>query len=413
MIAQEIVNEDLYARRGANVKGSRIDAIMSALEKVERDVIPLAQGCPGLEALPVEAMQEMWEVVLAREGAKLFNYSTTEGDDDLRAFMVDRLRSQGVRAEIDNLLITTGGMQGADLVCKLMVDPGDPVIVETPSYSNVLATIHNYGGRLVTVPVDGEGMIVEAVEERIEECQRMGRPAKLIYVIPTFQNPSGTTMSLARRERLLEVAKRHGLLIMEDDPYRDLSFDGQAPPSLLSLDDEGGTVLHVNTFSKTISPGLRTGWVAAPVNVIQKMVLARHSMDTCTNTPGQRLTSEFCCSGRLEPYIEKLIAVYRAKKERMLASLEDQFGNERARWSNPGGGFFIWLTLEDGLSTERLLDIALEEGVAFVPGSAFDFHKETSHELRLCFAYPPLSDIDLGIRRLKKAVDRYRSEHGG
>jgi 2-aminoadipate transaminase len=411
MIAQDIVDKRLYARRGANIRGSRIDAMLSILARVERDVISLAMGCPAPEGLPVEAMQEMWEVVLARYGADLFDYSATEGDDNLRAFLVERLRAEGVTLGIDNILITTGGMQGIDLVCKLFVHPDDPVIVESPSYSNGLAAINNYGGRILTVPADEEGLVIEAVEERVEECQRTGRPARLIYVIPTFQNPGGTTMPLKRREQLLEMARRHRLLILEDDPYRDLSFGEPAPPSLLSLDDSG-TVLHVNTFAKTVSPGLRTGWVAAPKNVIAKMVLARHSMDTCTSTLSQKLTSEFCCSGRLEKHIETLIALYRARKERMIAALERDFGDGQARWTSPGGGFFIWFTLEEGLSSERLLEIALEEGVAFVPGSAFDFHQKTTHQMRLCFAYPTLKAIERGIHRLRKAVDRYRAEQG-
>ncbi|MGQ9626582.1 MAG: aminotransferase-like domain-containing protein [Anaerolineae bacterium] len=410
MIAQDIFNTSLYSRLGADIRGSRIDEISNSVANVGRDVISLAPGCPSPETLPAEELAQIWEKLIAREGPALFNYaSTTEGEAALRAFLAEKLRSEGAALEMENVLITTGGMQGLDLACKLLVEPGDAVLVETPAYSNGLAAIHNYGGQPCHVPGDDEGLLPEAVEEAVMALRREGRPVKLIYTVPTFQNPGGTTMPLERRERFLELARKHGLLILEDDPYRDLSFYGPPPPSLLSLDGAGGTVVHVSTFAKNISPGLRVGWVAAPAETIRKMALARHSMDICTNTPGQKIVTEFCLSGELERHIQGLIPAYRARKERMLASLEGRFGG-LARWTDPGGGFFIWLTFDESVSAERLLDFALEEGVAFVPGSAFDAYKETSNDMRLCFAYPNLEEIDLGIERLRRAFDRYREE---
>jgi 2-aminoadipate transaminase len=304
-------------------------------------------------------------------------------------------------------------MQALDLVFKLFVDPGDRVIVERPTYANAIATIHAYEGRFLEVPLDQEGLVVEELERALESG---ASPApRIAYVIPTFQNPGGVTLSLDRRRRLLDLARRHGLLLVEDDAYREVRFEGEPIPSLFALDAGAGNVLSLNTFSKTLAPGLRIGWVAGPEPVIQKMIFARHAMDTCSNVLAQRMVARYLASGALDDNIARLNAHYRAKRDLMLAALEEQFGGlPGVRWTRPEGGWFIWMTLPPQVDAQRLFELAVEEGVAFVPGHAFAGEDTASlrSALRLNFTCPPSDHLALGISRLRRAYDRLVGQEG-
>jgi len=392
---------DRYATRAAGIVGSVIDASTSIIQSRRNDVVRLAMGSPAADFVPVALFEELL-VAVAREGAGAFDYGPTEGDEALRAELLRDLAARGEEVSPSSLLITTGGMQGIDLVCKLFVGPGDLVVVESPTYTNATATISSYEGRMIEVPCDADGMDVDALAERVAAA---GAPPKLIYTIPTFQNPSGTTLPLARRERLIDLAERWGSLILEDDPYSWLRFEGDALPSLRALAAGRVPLIAVHTFSKVLAPGLRVGWTIADPAVIARMVDARQSMDTCTNTLQQRLVARFLAARHLDDHVTGLRVEYRRRKLAMQAALREELAGHGARWTDPGGGFFLWLTLPDGMSTSALFPAALDAGVAFVPGAAFSISGAFPNALRLAFSAEDPARASEGVRRLRQAID--------
>ena len=362
---------------------------------------------PGRGPFPVDELGKLAAQVFQEEGPAALNYGPTEGELALRKEIAKATREEGVHVDIDQILITTGGMQGLDLAMKLLVDPGDAVVVETPTYANAICTIANYEGQFLSIPVDEHGMRVEELAELLATGKV--RP-KLVYAIPTFQNPTGVTMSVARRRLLLDLAEEYRFLIVEDDPYSRLRYDGEPLPSLFALDGGRGRVVAVHTFAKILSPGLRVGWVLGPVATIRRMVAAKHSMDTCTNQLGQKIVARFSASGQLGAYIASLKESYRYRRDLMLAALEKHFGDaEGVSWNRPDGGFFIWLWLPGRVSADELLRVALKQGLAFVPGSAFaptdDDRRCLRNALRLNFTFPDPGQIQEGIARLRRAYD--------
>jgi 2-aminoadipate transaminase len=292
-------------------------------------------------------------------------------------------------------------MQGIDLACKLFVDPGDLVVVESPTYTNGSATVLSYGGELLEAAVDADGMIVEALPELVE---RAGRQPKAIYTIPNFQNPSGTTMSPARRSALLDLARGWGAVVIDDDPYGSLRFAGRDVPSLRELGGGEPAVFSVRTFSKVLAPGLRVGWVDAAPELGQLLINAKQAMDTCTNLPAQRLVARFLADGHLAAHLNGLRDEYRRRKIAMQEALSEQLG-DIATWTDPAGGFFLWVTLPSDVDTGKLFEVALAEGVAFIPGSAFSPSGRFGNALRLCFASTTPDRTVEGVRRLRRAID--------
>lgn len=308
----------------------------------------------------------------------------------------------------ERLLITSGGMQGLDLACKLFVEPGSLVVAESPTYTNGTAVITSYEGRILEAPVDADGMVVEALPELVAAA---GRTPRLIYVIPQFQNPSGATLSLARRQRLLELAAEWGAVVLEDDPYELLRFSGEPLPSLEALNDGSARVVGVRTFSKFLAPGLRVGWVTADAPIVEVMVHAKQGLDTCTNVPMQRLVAAYLERGLLAGHLERIRAEYRDRKLAMQSGLERRFGDLGAHWTDPEGGFFLWLTLPDSIDTRALFSRALAEGVAYIPGPAFSVSGRFRNALRLCFASTGRTRTDLGLERLRAAIDGFAAQH--
>jgi 2-aminoadipate transaminase len=394
---------DLYAPRAVGITGSVIDASTSLLAGQAHDVVRLAMGSPAPEAIPTDTFADLLADLTAQD-ASAFDYAATEGDPALRDALTAFLAAHGTPVQAQELLITSGGMQGLDLVCKLFVGPGDLVAVESPTYTNGTATISGYEGEMLEVPGDEDGMDVGALEQLVAE---RGRAPKLIYTIPTFQNPSGTTLSRPRRERLVELAARWDAVILEDDPYSLLRFEGEALPSLRELADGRARVIGVHTFSKILAPGLRVGWVVAEPDVIARMVDARQSMDTCTAPPMQRLVARFLADGHADAHLEHLRAAYRERKRSMQQALELELGRCGARWTDPHGGFFLWLTLPEAIDTEMLFPHALAEGVAYIPGPAFSITGRFANALRLAFSAEPPHRAHDGIRRLARAIDQH------
>lgn len=392
------------ADRASGLVGSVIDSSTSLLQQQSHDVVRFAMGSPAAEAIPSRVLAEVAAATLGKADA--FDYAATEGDPPLREALLDALSGTTDETSPDRLTVTAGGMQGLDLVCKLFVDPGDLVVVESPTYTNGSATALSYGADLLEVPVDADGMVVDALPDLV---RRAGRAPTAIYAIPTFQNPSGATLSLSRRLRLLDLAREWGSILIDDDPYALLRFEGADLPSLRELGGGDPLVFSVRTFSKTIAPGLRVGWVDAAPELQPLLVNAKQAMDTCTNLPGQRLVTGFLAGGHLAGHLVTQRAEYLRRKEAMQAALAEHLGGlPGARWTDPQGGFFLWVTLP-GVDTQALFEVALAEGVAFIPGRAFSPSGRFPDALRLCFASVPPDRIREGVARLRRAVERLPS----
>ncbi len=391
--------------RAADLVGSVIDSSTSLLARQTHDVVRFAMGSPAPEAIPAARLEQIADEVMGADSPDAFDYAATEGDPALREALLAELAGTTDETTPDRLLITSGGMQGLDLGFKLFVDPGDLVVVESPTYTNGSATALSYQATLLEAPTDDQGLDVGELERLV---QQGGRTPKAIYTIPTFQNPSGSTLSTARRQRLLELARAWGSVVIDDDPYGMLRFAGDALPSLHELADGDPLVFSVRTFSKIVAPGLRVGWVDADPTLQQLLINAKQAMDTCTNLPMQRLLAGFLRGGHLGEHLAQQRAVYRERKVAMQDALAQHFAG-RARWTDPDGGFFLWVTFDEGVDTQALFEPALAAGVAFVAGNAFSPGKRFPNALRLCFASTGPDRIREGVARLARAVDRMTS----
>jgi 2-aminoadipate transaminase len=394
------------ARRAASIPGSVIDSSTSLLQRQTHDVVRFAMGSPAPEAIPAEAFAEILPRVLESDPSGAFDYGPTEGEARFIAALLPFLAESGISAEPDEILITAGGMQGLDLTTKLFVDPGDLVVVEAPTYTNGTATISSYEAAMLEVPTDDYGMAVEELPAMVEST---GRLPRLIYVIPNFQNPAGTTLSLERRQLLLELAHQWNAVILEDDPYGMLRFEGTSLPGLRELSGGSPNVVTVYTLSKVLAPGLRLGWVLADPPVIAKMIDAKQGMDTCANVPLQRLAAAFIEEGRMTAHLDGLRVVCRENKQAMQSALAEHLG-DAVSWTDPAGGFFLWLTFPAHIDAARLSTVALEEGVAFIPGPAFSVSGRFSNALRLSFASNPGARTAEGVMRLRRALERVYGE---
>jgi len=388
------------ARRASGLIGSVIDSSTSLLQKQSHDIVRFAMGSPAADAVPAAILAGVAEAGLGAGDADAYDYAASEGDPALRAALLEALVGTTDETTAERLFITAGGMQGLDLACKLYVDPGDLVVVESPTYTNGSATALSYGAELLEVPVDDNGMVVEALPDLLA-----GRRPKVIYTIPTFQNPSGSTMSLARRTALLELARELGAVVIDDDPYGMLRFEGAELPSLRRLADGDPLVFSVRTFSKIIAPGLRVGWLDVAPELHELLISAKQAMDTCTNLPAQRLVTGFLTGGHLHEHLATQRQQYRRRKAAMQEALTTHLGDV-ARWTDPEGGFFLWVTLTNGVDTQALFETALAEGVAYIPGPAFSPGGHFADALRLCFASTDPDRIHEGVARLRRAIDK-------
>ena len=393
MMTKERV-EYRFARRLAGMGASAIREILKVTEQPE--VISFAGGLPAPELFPVEELARAHAEVFAEEGAQACQYSTTEGWWPLREWIAGRMRERGVReAAPKRVLITSGSQQGIDLVGKIFLEPGDTVVVENPCYLAALQVFRGYEARLVAVGSDDEGMRVEEVERAIEGAA--SRP-KVIYVVSQFHNPKGTTLNFERRRRLLEVARRYSVPVVEDDPYGELRYSGATIPPLAALDDEG-LVIYLSTFSKTLSPGMRVGWAHASDEIFRALVRAKQAADLHTNTIQQRAAARLLASFDFDAHVERIKTVYGERRDAMLAALAEHFP-AGSRWTRPEGGLFLWAELPEGVRAEDLFEEAIAARVAFVPGAPF-FAADPRHNfMRLNFSNSSIGAIEAGIKRL-------------
>ncbi|MGB3185262.1 MAG: PLP-dependent aminotransferase family protein [Ornithinimicrobium sp.] len=389
------------ADRTHGLVGSVIDSSTALLAAQSHDIVRFAMGSPAAEAIPTQALAEVSRTALAVGRADAFDYAATEGDMPLREALVQMLEGTSDATSLDRVTITSGGMQGLDLACKLFVNPGDYVSVESPTYTNGSGTALSYQARLLELPVDGDGMVID---DLVAQAEHSGHRPKVIYTVPTFQNPSGASMSLARRRQLLDVAQDWGSVVLDDDPYGMLRFAGDDVPSLHELAAGDPLVFSVRTFSKIIAPGLRVGWVDTDPCLQQLLINAKQAMDTCTNLPAQRLVEGFLRGDYLTEHLAAMRTAYLERKEAMQQALDEHFC-DIARWTDPEGGFFLWVTFDPPIDTEALFEVALAQGVAYIPGNAFSPSRHFPDALRLCFASTPPARIAEGVARLRRAVD--------
>ena len=393
--------EDFFSLQARALRPTAIEAIHKLLE--EPGMRSLAGAWPDPAVFPVRDIAGIISKLLAESGGALLQYGSTRGNVGLRRALADMaFRREGLQCTAEQILITSGSAQGLDLACRTFINPGDVVLVGLPSYFGGTATIASHGGRMVGIALDERGIRMDMMEERLLALQQADQPVKAVYVIPNFQNPTGVTLSLNRRRKLLELAGQFGFMIFEDDPYGELRFEGQHQPSLLALDDRG-CVVHLRSTSKTFSPGMRVAWAGGDPDVITRMEQFKQASDISTNTVSQMVLLELITSGCLEEGIERGRAHYRSKRDLMLGLMQDHFPAE-VSWTRPAGGFFTFVTLPQRIDADDLLAEALQQKIAYVSGPAFFVDGGGRNSLRLSYSQAPVEDIAAAIPCLGKLI---------
>jgi len=390
----------LFAARTRVMKSSAMRDLMAVTARPE--VISLAGGLPDTSTFPPETFAAVATRVAHESSARALQYGPTDGLAETKDCIAQVMAADGMTVDPEDLMVTTGGQQVIDLVCKALVDPGDVVVTEAPTYPGAVPTLSSYEAEVVQVDMDADGMRVDLLEEVLERLEREGRRPKFIYTIPSFQNPAGVTMSLERRRRLVEIAHERELLVLEDNPYSLLRYEGTPLPPLYALDG-GVFVMYLGTFSKILSPGIRLGWVSAPPPVLEKLNLGKQAADLCTSTLSQLLVKAYFETNDWRDYVESLTEIYRTRRDTMLDALAEFFPPQ-TEWTRPAGGLFIWATLPDFIDTTDLLARALRDNVAFVPGEAAYLDGRGRSSMRLNFSASNEDAIREGVRRIGKVV---------
>ncbi|MGB9833130.1 MAG: PLP-dependent aminotransferase family protein, partial [Caldisericum exile] len=386
-----------FSTRSKGMKASAIRKLLNLINNPE--IISLAGGMPDPTLFPKEILGEIAKDVTVNHGGKALQYGPTEGIQPLRETIVNLAHKEGIDSvAIENVLVTTASQQGLDLVGRIFVDPGDTILVEAPTYVGGLQAFHAVQANFVTVPLDEDGLNTDALQSTLDDLANKGINPKFIYVIPNFQNPAGVTMTLERRKKLLDISHKSNLIILEDDPYGDIYFEGEKLPSLIEL-DKIGNVIALRTFSKILAPGLRLGWIIADTEVIKKISIAKQGADLCSPSLTQYIADKFIRDGHLDSYLELVRKNYKIKKDAMLSALEKYFP-AGCSWTKPHGGMFVWASVPEYIDTDALFIEAVQEKVAYVIGSAFYPYGEDKHHMRLNFTLSTPEQIDEGIRRL-------------
>jgi 2-aminoadipate transaminase len=389
----------LFAERTRGMKSSVMRDLMAITERPE--VISLAGGLPDTSTFPARLFDEV-QARVAAASAKALQYGPTEGTAAVRECIRQVMAAEAMSVDPDDVLVTTGGQQVIDLVCKTLLDPGDVVIAEGPTYPGAVPTFAAYQADVVQIPMDDDGMRIDLFEAALARLDAEGRRPKFVYTIPSFQNPAGVTMSVERRRRLVEVAHEREMLVLEDNPYGLLRYEGDPPPTLHSLDG-GNFVIYLGTFSKILSPGLRLGWAAAPRPILEKMNLGKQGADLCSATLSQHWVAGYFDAAPWQPYVAQLAELYRGRRDVLLGALEQHFPPS-AVWTRPRGGLFVWATLPEYIDTTDLLARALREDVAFVPGRGAYLDGRGGSEMRLNFSGVSDEQLREGVRRIARVV---------
>lgn len=395
-----------YSDRIKDIRPSAIREILK-YAATHPGVIALSTGSPSDEAVPVEELRQISEWIFREMPLAGLQYSMTEGYPALRESTKKRLKEAfNIGKDFDDLIITTGGQQGLSLAPNVLCNPGDTVIVEAPTFVSGINAMRIHGANVVGIEMDDEGMELEKLKKAIETEPNV----KMLYLIPTFQNPSGKTMSLARRKAIYELCVQHGIVILEDNPYGELRFRGEDIPTFKSMDEEG-IVIYNGSYSKVLSAGMRIGFIMAEKELLQRLTVAKQFSDCHTNIFFQIVTDRWLRTADVDAHIEKIRKIYRERCDFMLDLLEKHI-DKRVTWTRPDGGLFLWCTLPEGCDSQELSEIALEKGVAFVPGRDFMVDSNAPcRDFRLNFSTPSYENMEKGILRLAEAINEYLAKH--
>jgi 2-aminoadipate transaminase len=393
------------ASRTARMKSSVIRELLKFTMLPE--VISFAGGLPAPEVFPLRDFRDACNWVLDHEARLALQYGPTEGHSPLKDYLIEAMSKYELPARRGNILFTNGSQQALDLIGRVFIDQGDRIITGRPTYLGAIQAWNAYGPRYLTVPLDDDGMRMDELEKTLEANPGV----KFIYVLPNFHNPAGTTLPIERRYQLVELAARHGAFIVEDDPYGQLRFEGEDITPICAMHKEN--TVYLSTFSKTLAPGMRLGWIVAPEEVIAKLIQAKQGADLHTSTLVQCLAYDICSRGLIRAHVRKIRKVYRERRDAMLKAMEEHFPPE-VTWTRPQGGLFLWARLPEYMDAEKLLEVAVEEKVAFVPGHAFFPGGDDGRCcMRLNFSYSRPDVIEEGIERLGRAIKRMMAEFGG
>ena len=388
-----------YAARTSGLAASEVRALFAVASRPE--VVSLAGGMPYVSALPQELIEGAVERTVTEKGAIALQYGSGQGIPRLREQILEVMALEGIHGSVDDVVVTTGSQHALELLAKLFLDPGDVIIAEGPSYVTAITVFRSFQGEVVHVPMDAEGMNPQALRETIERVRAEGKRIKFLYTIPSFQNPSGVTLSWERRVEIVEIARAAGILVLEDNPYGLLHFE-QAPPAAMRSIDESG-VVYLGTFSKTLAPGLRVGWAIAPHAIREKLVLANEAAVLSPSSFSQLVISEYMETADWRGQIDTFRGVYRERRDAMLQALNDYLPS--MEWTTPSGGFYVWLTMPEHLDSKAMLPRAVKELVAYTPGTAFYADGNGRRNMRLSFCYPKPDFIREGIRRLSTVIN--------
>ncbi|MCF6468202.1 PLP-dependent aminotransferase family protein [Nonomuraea sp. MG754425] len=392
---------DRYAARATGMVASEIRALFAVASRPE--VVSLAGGMPYVTALPLDMVGELVSDLVTRRGPVALQYGSGQGDPHLREQICEVMRLEGIAAGANDVVVTVGSQQALDLITRIFIDPGDVVLAEGPSYVGALGTFAAYQAKVVHIAMDDQGIVPESLAQTVYALETAGAPIKFLYTIPTFHNPGGVTLNIARRQQVLDICQRAGILIIEDNPYGLLGFDGE-PMRALRADNPDG-VVYLGSFSKTLAPGFRVGWALAPHAIREKLVLAMESAVLSHSSFTQLAVGQYLATQPWQEQIKTFRELYRERRDALLDALESLMPPE-VTWTRPGGGFFVWATLPEGLDSKAILPRAVSERVAFVPGTGFFSDGSGARHMRLSYCYPEPDRIREGVRRLAGVIEQ-------
>jgi 2-aminoadipate transaminase len=391
---------DRYAARTAGMTQSEIRALFAVASRPE--VVSLAGGMPNISGLPLDIVGDAIDGVVREHGTVAMQYGSGQGIGELREQITEVMRLEGIEAHPDDVVVTVGSQQAVDLVTRIFCDPGDVIICEAPSYVGALGVFKSYQCDVVHAEMDADGLVPDALRAAIASVRAAGKRIKFLYTIPNFHNPAGVTMSLERRHEIVRICAEEDVLILEDNPYGLLGFDGEPMPALRSISSDN--IIYLGSFSKTFAPGFRVGWALAPHTVREKLVLAQESATLCPPQFSQMAISAYLAGHDWQGQIKQFREMYRERRDAMVGALEDMMP-AGCRWNVPSGGFYVWLTLPHGVNAKAMLPRAVTARVAYVPGTAFFADGFGSSAMRLSFCYPTPERIREGVRRLAGVIE--------
>lgn len=388
-----------YADRSLGMRASEVRSLFAVANRPE--VVSLAGGMPNIQGLPLDFLADMSARLIRDRGAKFLQYGGGQGEEEIREQIVEVMRYDGINAHPDDIVVTTGSQQALDLMTQVFINPGDVIIAEAPSYVGALGVFRAYQAEVIHTPMDDNGLIPSALEETLTQAKQLGKQVKFLYTVPNFHNPAGVTLSLERRPQIVEICKRHGVIILEDNPYGLLGFDSDPLPALQSFDPDA--VVYLGSFSKIFAPGYRVGWALAPHAVTQRLILAAESAILSPNMVGQLSIAEYLKTYDWFQQVKEYRGMYRERRDAMLESLAEYLPS--STWTVPEGGFYTWVTLPEGLDAHAMLPRAVTHRVAYVSGTAFYSDGQGRNHMRLSYCYPTPENIREGVRRLGTVIE--------